>query len=185
MSEWEIAANVVNTISILLAARNSIHTWWTGIVGCSLFAYVFLTAQLYADSTLQLFFIATSGIGWSMWLRGRVHPERPIRRTQLIPITLLACGAIAVTLLYGLLLHTLTDAFAPYFDSAVLAFSVLGQFLLMARRYEAWWCWLIVNTIAVPLFLSRGLNVTAVLYAGYWVNAIVALFHWRRLMARQ
>ena len=33
----EIAANAFNAVSILLAARNSLHTWWTGIVGCALF----------------------------------------------------------------------------------------------------------------------------------------------------
>ena len=37
-----------------------------------------------------------------------------------------------------------------------------------------------VNTIAVPLYASRGLTLTAVLYAGFWLNALVALRHWRR-----
>ena len=83
---------------------------------------------------------------------------------------------------YGSLLHRFTDAYAPFLDSLVLAFSVLGQFLLMGRRYESWWCWLLVNTIAVPLYLSRGLHVTAVLYAAFWVNAVVALARWRRFV---
>ena len=39
-----------------------------------------------------------------------------------------------------------------------------------------------VNTIAVPLYASRGLHLTAVLYAVFWINAWVALWHWRRLM---
>ena len=64
----------------------------------------------------------------------------------------------------------------------VLAFSVLAQLLLMRRHYESWWCWLVVNTIAVPLFLSRNLTVTALLYAAFWVNAVVALVRWRRLL---
>jgi hypothetical protein len=32
----EILANLMVTLSIVLAGRNSIHTWWTGIVGCAL-----------------------------------------------------------------------------------------------------------------------------------------------------
>jgi len=70
----------------------------------------------------------------------------------------------------------------PFSDSVVLAFSVLGQFLLVGRRYESWWCWLLVNTIAVPLYISRGLHVTAVLYAAFWINEVVALFNWKRLL---
>ena len=30
--EW--LANAAATLSIVLAARNSVHTWWIGIVGC-------------------------------------------------------------------------------------------------------------------------------------------------------
>jgi nicotinamide mononucleotide transporter len=40
-SALEIAANVTVAASILLAGRNSVHTWWTGIIGCSLFGLVF------------------------------------------------------------------------------------------------------------------------------------------------
>jgi nicotinamide mononucleotide transporter len=82
-------------------------------------------------------------------------------------------------------LYRFTDAYAPFLDSIVLAFSVLGQFLMIDRRVESWWCWLLVNTIAVPLYASRGLYLTAVLYAAFWVNAIVSLLHWRRLARRQ
>ena len=43
--DLELAANVLITVSILLAARNSVHTWWTGILGCALFAVVFHGAR--------------------------------------------------------------------------------------------------------------------------------------------
>ena len=56
----EITANIVNLVAIALATRNSIHTWWTGIFGCVLFGWLFFNSQLYADVTLQLFFIITS-----------------------------------------------------------------------------------------------------------------------------
>ena len=60
---WEVAANTANAASIVLAARNSVHTWWTGILGCALFAWVFLYSRLYADVTLQRVFIAASVVG--------------------------------------------------------------------------------------------------------------------------
>ena len=30
----ELAANAFTAAAIVLAGRNSVHTWWTGIVGC-------------------------------------------------------------------------------------------------------------------------------------------------------
>jgi nicotinamide mononucleotide transporter len=73
MISWlEVASNAVNAGSMVLAARNSIHTWWTGIAGCGLFAVLFYESQLYADVALQGFFIVTSVYGW----RARLGRER-------------------------------------------------------------------------------------------------------------
>ncbi len=93
-------------------------------------------------------------------------------------IVVWAAAAIVGALGYGALLLKFTDAYAPFIDSLVLTFSILAQFLLMRRRVETWWCWLIVNTIAVPLYLSRDLVLTAAFYAAYWVNACVAMRRW-------
>jgi nicotinamide mononucleotide transporter len=178
----EIAANLLNAASILVAGRNSIHTWWLGIAGCVLFTKVFVDARLYADATLQIFFVATSVLGWWRWRTRPAQAELPIRTTAAGHLALMGGGGVVVALGYGWLLHRFTDAYAPIIDSVVLVASVLGQLLLVARRYESWWCWLLVNTIAVPLYATRGLYVTAALYLVFWVNAVVSLRRWRRLV---
>lgn len=185
MNVGEIAANAFVAAAIFLAGRNNIHTWWAGIVGCSLFAWVFYEAKLYADVTLQGFFIVTSIYGWWKWLHGNRGAELPVRFSPPRSLVGWASAAAAVALGYGWLLARFTDAYAPFLDSIVLAFSVLGQLLMMERRVENWWSWLLVNTIAVPLYASRGLYVTSVLYMAFWINAIVSLIHWRRLAQRQ
>jgi nicotinamide mononucleotide transporter len=181
MSAGELTANAFVAAAIFLAGRNNIHTWWTGIVGCAVFAVVFFSARLYADVTLQVFFILTSIYGWWKWLHGGEGGELPVRFSPARLLIASAAGATAVALGYGWLLLRFTDAYAPFLDSIVLAFSVLGQLLMMERRVENWWAWLLVNTIAVPLYASRGLYLTSVLYAAFWVNALVSLRKWRAL----
>jgi nicotinamide mononucleotide transporter len=80
-------------------------------------------------------------------------------------------------------LRHFTNAFAPFADSLLLTFSILGQFLLVDRRVENWWCWLFVNTISVPLYHLRKLDLTAALYVVYWFNALISLRDWRRVLA--
>lgn len=177
----EIAANTVNLVAIVLATRNSIHTWWTGILGCVLFSCLFFSSQLYADVTLQVFFIIMSAMGWWHWLHHRGHREsRPITRSapgELILSVPIGCLA---ALGYGWLLHRFTDAFAPFVDSAVLTLSVAGQVLLMRRKLETWIFWFLANTFAVPLFISRELWITAFFYMLFWFNAPVGFFRWLR-----
>jgi len=185
MTALEIAANAVTTLSIWLAARNSRHTWTTGVVGCVLFGVQFFRTQLYADATLQVFFLVTSVLGWWQWLHAGAsvaRAERPVTRARAQMLAWMALAATAVTIGYGALLHRFTDAYMPYVDAAVLALSVVAQCLLMRRQIENWAFWIAVNTLSVPLFASRGLTLTAVLYAAYWFNAWYGLWRWRGQM---
>ena len=180
----EIAANAAATAAILLAGRNSIHTWWTGMLGCALFALLFWQSKLYADVVLQVFFVVSSAVGWRQWLRGDHGHALPVAPADFRSLAWTVPAGLAASAAYGAMLHHWTDAYAPFLDSAVLVFSVIAQLLLMGRRIENWLFWLAVNTLAVPLYASRGLYLTAFLYGVYWINAVVAWRWWRRL-ARQ
>ena len=173
------------TISIVLAGRNNMHSWWLGVVGCSMFAALFYSVNLYADVALQLFFIVTCVIGWLQWRRGAGGGALPIARASLRALLWMAGVGLLATLGYGLMLQAWTNAYAPFIDSSVLMFSIVAQLLLMGRRLETWPFWLLVNTISVPLYASRGLYLTAVLYAAYWLNALLSWFFWRRRMRAQ
>ncbi len=63
MSYSEIAACLVYAVSVWLAARNNVHTWWIGIIGSILYGWVFGPCNSHADVTLQLLFIASSITG--------------------------------------------------------------------------------------------------------------------------
>jgi nicotinamide mononucleotide transporter len=180
----ELAANAVTTVSVLLAGRNSVHTWWTGILGCLLFGLLFFETQLYADVTLQLFFLATSVAGWWLWLRRETRPQSDLQNSSGRTLWAGAITALLAAIAYGALLAFTTDAYAPFVDSLVLSFSVLAQILLMRRRVEAWWFWILVNLIAVPLYFSRDLRLTAFVYAVYLVNAVISLRYWKRLSVK-
>jgi nicotinamide mononucleotide transporter len=181
----ELAANAVMALSIVLAGRNNIHSWWLGIVGCALFGALFYGVQLFADVALQLFFIATCAIGWYEWARGGGGKALPITSARTATLAWMGAAGVAGTVGYGLMLHHYTSAYAPFVDSAVLAFSIVAQLLLMARRVETWPVWLLVNAVSVPLYTSRGLYLTAVLYAAYFINALVSWRWWRRQMGTQ
>jgi nicotinamide mononucleotide transporter len=177
-----MAANLFATVSIFFAGRNHVNTWWTGVVGCFLFIFVFMNTQLYADAILQIFFIITSFLGWWRWLRGDHGRALEINNAKASTLVLCLIIGLATALLYGGLLKRYTHAYAPYLDSIILVFSVIAQLLLMQRRIQTWPFWLLVNTIAVPLYASRGLYLTAGLYTAYWINAVVSWRHWRCLL---
>jgi len=196
MSPLEFAANVFNLSSVWFAARNSVHTWWCGIVGCTLYGFMFFETRLYADVTLQLFFIGSCIVGWWNWRRGGARVvtadgggsaapiELPITRVAPATAAAFLAIAIAAALGYGWLLERLTDAANPFIDSSVLALSILAQLLMVGRKLESWPVWFVVDCIAVPLYASKGLWLTAAVYAFFLVLVVMGWLRWSRLVGR-
>lgn len=118
MSYSEIAACLAYAVSVWLAARNNVHTWWIGIIGSMLYGWVFWSVQLYADVTLQLFFIATSITGWIHWLKGQGGDVLPVRRTQASHFFLLLLCAVVVAWLrlFAPHLYQCLGPLAGFFD---------------------------------------------------------------------
>lgn len=178
--EW--SANIMTALCIFLAGRNNVFTWPIGIIATLLFGLLFFEAKLYADVTLQLFFVITGCIGWIGWKKNKFDvskiPQKATKQT-LINFFIIA---IVLALSYGWLLHNFTDAYLPYIDSLVLTFSIVGQLLLMRKKLETWLFWIFVNTLSVPLYISRDLYLTSFMYGLFFINAIFSYFYWKKLM---
>lgn len=170
--EW--MANFFTVGCVILAGRNNIHTWWTGLVGCILYGVLFFQSKLYADTTLQVFFFITGVIGWMNW-GGKL---KNITTTSTSAKQIYFGISVLVAIGYGFLLKTFTDAYAPFVDSFVLTFSVVAQLMLLNRKIENWVVWIVVNTISVPLYWNRELYLSSIVYTIFWFNAWVGLYTW-------
>ena len=183
MNYLECFANLATTLSIFLAAKNKIHTWWTGILGSIGFCFLFYQSKLYADIALQIFFIGSSVIGWIYWRRSKIDADILTMRGKIF--VLLIAGSTLLSIIHGRLLHQFTDAYAPYADSFILIFSVLAQILMVKKYLQAWFCWIAINLIAIPLYMSKDLYLTSGLYIFYLFNAILGIRNWQRIYRNQ
>ncbi len=184
-SFYEIAGNILMVLSVYLAARNHVLTWPAGIIGCVFYALMFFDVKLYADVTLQVFFIATSLHGWMLWRQSQsrpVLPVTPITGNSLLLLYLPA--AIILAMLYGALLHGFTDASLPFIDSLVLTFSITAQFLLMRRKLQTWHFWIVVDVLSVGLFAYKELYLTSAVYFLFLLNAAYGLYRWRKIVEK-
>ena len=184
--EW--AANILTALCIYLAGRNKVLTWPVGIIATCLFGALFYKAGLFADSLLQVFFIATGIIGWMGWKNNKIVEEIPTH-IDVKKFVLYSVIAIIVAIAYGyFLLYRVADtfdAYVPFVDSLILTLSILGQLLLMRKKIETWMVWIVVNIISVPLYFSRDLYLTSFMYSLFLINAVVSYFYWKKLMGEK
>ena len=186
MTWTELAAAVLSALGVWLTARRVVWCWPVGLVSVCLYAWVFADVRLYSDALLQGAFAAMLVYGWVRWSRhldadGHVNVA-PLARGP--ALTHLALGAV-VALALGGAMHTWTDAALPWLDAALTAFSLVAQWWQARRHVAAWWLWIAVDVVYVGQYVVKDLHVTALLYVGFVVLAVIGLRAWRAAWQRQ
>ena len=184
IANWfELVAAVVTIVSIWLATKEHIGYYPTGVVALLLYTWTFFQAKLYAETFLQIVCLVLMIYGWYEWLHGgEQRTELAVSRTPGWAWTAAIISGIvgsAITIWTQL---NYTDNPAPYVDSSLMAWSLVAQWMTARKWIENWILWLVINTISIPLYISRHLWITALLYAGLWVLAILGYVQWKRSM---
>jgi nicotinamide mononucleotide transporter len=192
MSAWEIAGTLLGVLGVWLMIRQNIWGWPVGLVQVSVYAWVFYGARLYSDVILQAFFFGIQAYGWVHWLgrRGACDPAGGAATVSVLPVTRLAPAATAawigigavVTAGWGTYMQRTTDAALPHWDAFILVFSLIAQWLQARKKLECWAGWIIVNTVAIGVYWTKDLHLTAGLYGLFWLMAAWGWREWRRTM---
>ena len=181
MSSVEIVAALLGVVNVLLVVRRSVWNYPFGLAMVTLYFFIFQDAKLYSDALLQIFFFVINVFGWWNWSRAdKVDDRVAVGIMNNRARALWLGGMIAAVLAWGTLMVRFTDAAAPFPDAAVAGISVAAQILLTLRRVESWILWIAVDVLAIGLFASRGLHVTAGLYVIFLVLAVAGLVEWRK-----
>ena len=182
MNPLEYAAALLGIINVALVVRRTVWNYPFGIAMVALYFFVFYEARLYSDALLQIFFLVVQLYGWRNWLQAKNASggDIPVRYLGTRERLAWLAGLAAVSLIWGLTMDRYTDAAAPVVDAFVAGFSIGAQ-ILMARRFvENWVLWIAVDLVAIGLYWSRDLQVTAGLYFIFLLLAITGLIEWAR-----
>lgn len=180
MNPIEVAATVMGVLSVGLTIRRSIWCWPTGLVMVCLYIVIFYDAKLYSDMLLQVVYIFMQVYGWHYWLRGGSEETTPITTlTANARLGWLAVGIVGTAGL-GFAMGNFTDAALPYWDASTTVLSLVAQWLLGRKILENWLVWIVVDVLAIGIYINRELMLTAGLYGLFLVMASSGWWAWRR-----
>ena len=181
MSGLEWVAVAFGVVSVWLTVRQNPWCWPLGMVNVALFAVLFWRERLYADASLQLVYVAVCAYGWWAWVRGGPGegPLRVSRAPRRASFLLLGAGLLLAAVL-GLTLKRATDAALPFWDAGTTAFSLIAQWMQARKWLENWILWIVVDVLYVGMYLTKGLHLTAGLYAAFVGLAVLGLREWTR-----
>ena len=184
-SALEAVSFATGAVAVWLVVKENIWNFPIGMVNTAGYSVVFFQARLYGDASLNVLYCVLGVIGWYLWLHG--GEQRTALRVGGAGATELGLVAVSVALGTLLLWKTLhfVGGSASFWDAATTSLSLGAQWLLNRKKVENWHIWILADVIYVPLYVSRGLNLTALLYAVFLVMAVVGLFRWRAVCEDQ
>ncbi|HZG93106.1 MAG TPA: nicotinamide riboside transporter PnuC [Mycobacteriales bacterium] len=180
----EVLGFAAGAATVYLVARQVVWNWPVGILNAVLWIVLFATAGLFADSALQVVYIALGLWGWWQWLHGgRDRTPLPVSRTTRRQWRWLAVAGVVGTVAMTVFLDRLTSSTVPLPDAVTTVLSLLATWGQCKKKLESWLLWMTADVIYVPLYQYKSLTLTAILYVGFFVLCVLGFVGWRRDLA--
>ena len=182
----EIVSTITGIFCVWLQTRERILAWPFGIISVSIAAFIFFQNQLYSDFILHIIFFILNVYGWYMWSKVPPQLDERLIETLTAKLTIIyTTFIVTLAILWGFIMDRWTDADLPYFDSFTTSGSLVAQYLLAKKVLENWIIWIIVDVVAINMYLYKGLYYFAFLFLVYLGLCILGYRNWRSSMSRQ
>lgn len=167
---------------LVLAMRQNIWCWACALISTALYTWIFFDVSLVMESLLNVYYMVMAGYGYWAWRYGNENTELRITtwkaQQHLIALLLVA----VLTAISGYLLSTKTSAAWPYLDSFSTWGAVVTTYMVARKIFENWVYWLVINSVALFLYIERGLYPTALLMMLYLVLVVIGFMTWWKAM---
>lgn len=176
----EAVSFVTGALCVWLVVRENVWNFPIGLLNVATFSVVFYQSRLFADAGLQVVYFVLGIVGWTLWLRGGKN-HTPLTLSRIGSAESAWLGIIVVVGTLGLwqTLHSLGGS-ASFWDALTTSLSLASQWMLSRKQLENWLGWIVVDTIYIPLYIFKGLYLTAILYAIFLCMAVIGWKQWHR-----
>jgi nicotinamide mononucleotide transporter len=180
ISNAELVGFATGAGCVWLAARENALNFPLALVNAAMFGLLFVDKKLYGDAALQAMFFSLNLYGAWRWWRGDGdhHPLQVSRLSLRGWLAVAVATVVAVPLLRAALVAA--GGAAPFWDAVITSLSVIAQVLLNRKTLENWALWIAVDLVSIPLYISKGLLLTALLYGVFLLMCIGGWMSWRR-----
>jgi len=178
----EITAVVFAIIYLLLAVKQDVRCWYAAIFSSFLYFFIMMSANLYMEAYLQIFYIIMAIYGWFQWNKISEDKSKFIVRTWSIKQHLIVVSSvISLAYISGSLLNMYTEAALPFIDALTTWGAIIATYMVAKKLLENWIYWFVIDSISVLLFMSRGLYLTSVLFFVYLIIIYFGYKSWTKI----
>ena len=177
-----LVSGMLGICSVVLGAQGNILTFVFGFAQVATYTYLCCIERFYAEIAINIYYFITMIYGVYCW-RNRLSNHSLQVQTRRLSIKLIAWGMLLIALfswLTGWLLARFTDDPQPYMDAFTTVPAIAAQLLMVLAYREQWYLWLVVDVLAVVMWLRAENYCMAAQYVFWCVNCIYGYIQWTR-----
>ncbi|EKB55861.1 nicotinamide riboside transporter PnuC [Bergeyella zoohelcum] len=196
----EMIAAIFGLVSVLFSIKKKIWVYPTGIISTLLYVYILYAFGLLGDMLINVYYTVMSIYGWLLWSKNQneyyeVSVKKATSKDWKIAAVLFVLSSIFVAFVYyykpvleqwqtgvqqAVGLHHLD--WANWLDVFTTSLFLVGMWFMAKRRIENWIFWIIADFISVPMYIYKGLGITAIQFVIFTYLATRGYLVWRKAL---
>lgn len=183
-SPWALVSGMLGICSVVLGAQGNILTFVFGFAQVATYTYLCCIERFYAEIAINVYYFFTMIYGVYCWRKRLSDHSLQVQTRRLSHNIFPFIGVVIVLLsvLTGWLLQRYTDDPQPYLDAFTTIPAIAAQILMVMAYREQWYLWLMVDLLALVMWLRAENYCMAAQYAFWCANCVYGYIQWTKSM---
>ena len=134
---------------------------------------------------VNLYYTIMGFYGWYLWTK-KSHQKLKLeitKNTKKEWVVQIIVFGVLYFIFYNLLIwykNYFNTTAVPIYDSLATVSAFIGMYLMVKKKLESWYWWILTNLVSIPLFYYKGLTLTCIYYCIVLIIAILGYISWRK-----
>jgi nicotinamide mononucleotide transporter len=181
----EFVAFVLGIWSVILAKKENILVYPTGLIATIITTYLLYMASYLGDMLLNAYFSVMSIYGWYKWgVVTNNQPKLAVSSTNLnqkvIGFFMFILTLVVVYAIYIIFDYKIN--YDNYIDILASGIFFTAMWFMALKKIENWVLWVIGDALVTPLYAYRGMGMLALQYLIFTLLAVSAYLKWKKVL---
>ena len=183
---WAMVSGMLGICSVVLGAKGNILTFFFGFAQVGTYTYLCWVEHFYAEIAINIYYFFTMIYGVYCWRRRLKNSTLQVqtRRLSRRIVPLLTVAIVVLSIFVGWLLNRYTDDPQPYLDAMTTVPAIAAQILMVMAYREQWYLWLMVDVLALVMWVRAENYCMAAQYAFWCANCVYGYIQWTKSLEK-
>ena len=183
---WAMVSGMLGVCSVVLGAKGNILTFFFGFAQVGTYTYLCCVEHFYAEIAINIYYFFTMIYGVYCWRRRLKNSTLQVqtRRLSRRIVPLLTVAIVVLSIFVGWLLNRYTDDPQPYLDAMTTVPAIAAQILMVMAYREQWYLWLMVDVLALVMWVRAENYCMAAQYAFWCANCVYGYIQWTKSLEK-